>query len=127
MSAAEASVLKGDSESMRSHMDFSGIPPNDLARVSEIIAGWKGVSPELRHVSTEVVTPAEFTAREEKDFMERAGRASTLPPTKWNIQPEKLIVFTFVSKDPGDKVTNIHWFAGVFRKNGLWYFSISDL
>jgi hypothetical protein len=127
-SAAEAFFLRGDIAALSSHMDFSGVPAKDMSRAKEVLEGWKGASPGLRHLTTEVMTPQEFEAREEKEWLARSGgRPSTLPPTRWYIQPEKLIVFTFVSKDPADKTTEIRWFAGVFRKDGLWYFTTSAL
>jgi hypothetical protein len=126
-SLAEAFVLKGDVGALRRHADFSALPANDLPRLNKILDTWQGIPGKVRHVSTEVMTPAEFEAREEKEWLALSGgRPSTLPPTKWHIQPEKLVVFSFVSSDPSNKL-QVRWYIGAFRKDGLWYFVTSDL
>lgn len=70
------------------------------------------------------MTPAEFETLKEREHKALFGdRPHSLPPPKWNTEPEKLIVFTFASKDPTDKTTQVRWYAGAFQRDGLWYFA----
>lgn len=124
VAVASAAILHGDKEAFLSHIDKSGLPAEYAERFDEVVGTLK-IAPNLRHLSTTVMTPSELEAlnkEEDKDLPE-VFRRNPLPPLRWNIQPERLIVFTFVSKDPNDKTTKVRWFAGAFQREQQWYFA----
>jgi hypothetical protein len=44
---------------------------------------------------------------------------------KWNLKPDKVIVFSFVSQDPKDTSTMARYSVGAYQANGFWYFATS--
>lgn len=126
-SLAEAFVLHGDSGAIRNHTDFAGVPPEAVQKLETVLDDWHGVSSDLKHTSTQVMTFTEYEAlqRDDKKDLPEDMRNALLSGIRWNVKPEKVIVFTFASRDPTDTTTRVRWSAGAYHTNGLWYFAAS--
>jgi hypothetical protein len=124
---AESFVLRGDADAIRKHTDFNGVPPDAAQKVRAFLSDWHGIPSNLRHTETQVMTFAEYEAlqREDKKDLPKDMRTALLSAIRWNVKPEKLVVFTFASKDPKDTSTRVRWSAGVYQTNGLWFFATS--
>jgi hypothetical protein len=126
-SLAESFVLRGDSDAIREHTDFAGVPPEAAQKVRAILDDWHGVPSTLKLRETKVMTFLEYEAlqqEDEKDLPEDM-RGALVSAIRWNVKPEKMIVFTFASKDPKDTSTRVRWCAGAYQTNGLWFFAAS--
>ena len=126
-SLAEAFVLRGDSDAIRKHTDFAGVPPDALQKVRAALDDWHGVPSALKLTDTKVMTFPEYEAlqQEDKKDLPEDMRSALLSAIRWNVRPEKMIVFTFASNDPKDTTTRVRWSAGSYRTNGLWFFAAS--
>lgn len=51
-SLADAFVLRGDSEAIRRHTDFSSVPPDAAKKLKAMLDDWHGVSSNLTHRGT---------------------------------------------------------------------------
>jgi len=124
-SVAEAFVLRADTITYRKHTDFTGVPADTLQQINATLDNWHGVPSTLKLTETKVMTSTEYETFEQennKDIPEDM-RSAVLSAIRWNIKPDKVIVFTFRSKDPNDTNTIAHWSAGAYQTNGLWYFA----
>jgi hypothetical protein len=126
-SLAESFVLRGDSDAIRTHTDFAGVPPDAVQKVRAMLDDWHGIPSNLKHTETQVMTFTEYEAlqREDKKDLPEDMRNALLSAVQWNVKPEKMIVFTFASKDPKDTSTRVRWSAGAYQTNGLWFFAAS--
>jgi hypothetical protein len=126
-SLADAFVLRGDSEAIRKHTDFASVPPDAAQKLKTMLDDWHGVPSNLKHTGTQVMTLPEYEALQRDDKKELPGdmRKALLSAIRWNVKPEKVIVFTFASKDPKDTTTRVRWSAGAYQTNGLWLFAAS--
>ena len=72
------------------------------------------------------MTFAEFQTfrRDEKKELPEDMRKAVLSSIEWNVKPEKVIVFTFDSKDPQEKA-KVEYSVGAYRTNGLSRFATS--
>ena len=124
---ADAFVLRGKSDAVLAHSHWAGVPPKVAENLRTALRDWDGVSDDLRHTDTQVMTFAEYEAlqREDKKDLPEDMRNALLAGIKWNVKPEKVIVFTFRSKDLSDTNTIFRWSAGVIQTNGLWFFAAS--
>ncbi len=124
---AETFVLGGDSDAIRKHTDFAGVPPDALQKVKATLDDWHGVPSTLRLADTKVMTFPEYEAlrQEDKKDLPEDMRSALLSAIHWNVKPEKMIVFTFASKDSKDTTTRVRWSAGAYQTNGLWFFAAS--
>jgi len=118
--------LRGKADAVRAHCDVSGVPPEVLQKLTLVLEGWHGVSGDLRHIGTRVMTFTDYEALRRDDQKDLPEDMRNLPSRiKWNVRPEKVIVFTFASNDPKDTATKVRWSAGAYRTNGLWFFAVS--
>jgi hypothetical protein len=126
-SLAESFVLRGDSDAIRKHTDFAGVPPDTAQQVRAMLGDWHGMPSNLKHTETQVMTFSEYEAlqREDKKDLPEDMRNALLSAVRWNVKPEKMIVFTFASTDPKDTSTRVRWSAGAYQTNGLWFFAAS--
>ena len=124
-SRAEAFVFRGDSDAIRRHTDFAGVPPDAAQKLKTMLDEWHGVSSNLTHTGTQVMSFPEYEAlrRDDKKELPEDMRNALLSAVHWNVKPEKVIVFTFASKDPKDTTTRVRWSAGTYQTNGLWFFA----
>lgn len=126
-------VLKGDAGAMLKHADTSGLPEPTLEAIEKSLEGWRGVSPNLKLFATEVLTPAEFVAfsNEHRRYWPK-DMSSAIRERKWNIQPEKIIVYKFeegvskttgifITEKPKEPAVNANWSLGVFQRVGAWF------
>jgi hypothetical protein len=123
-SYTEAFYLHGKTAGMFAHVDLFGVPPTTLQAFTNVLQDWHSPPDGFKVVSTNVMTPAEYEASQQefwKDFPPEM-RQSHL---KWNFTPEKIIVFTFASTEPGHENDQLQRTTGAFRTNGLWYFAAS--
>lgn len=127
LSLAESFVLRGDADAIRKHTDFAGVPPDAAQKVRAMLDDWSGIPGNLKRTETQVMTFAEYEImrREDKKDLPEDMRTALLSSVRWNVQPEKMIVFTFASKDPNDTSTRVRWSAGAYQTNGLWFFAAS--
>ena len=126
-SLAEAFVLRGDTDAIRKHTDFTGVPADALQQVNAMLKDWHGVPSSLKLTETKVMTFTEYETlqHEDKKDLPEDMRSALLSAIRWNVKPEKVIVFTFGSKDPNDTKTRVRWSAGAYKTNGLWFFAAS--
>lgn len=126
-SLAESFVFHGDSEAIREHTDFGGLTPDEARKVRAMLDDWHGIPGHLKHIETQVMTFNEYEAlrREDKKDLSEDMRTALLSSVRWNVRPEKVVVFTFASKDPKDAGTKVRWAAGAYQNNGLWIFAAS--
>lgn len=126
-SLAEAFVLRGDTDAIRKHTDFAGVPPDALQQVNAMFDDWHGVPSSLKLANTKVMTFAEYETlqQEDKKDLPEDMRIALLSSLRWNVKPEKVIMFTFGSTDPNDTTTRVRWSAGSYQTNGLWFFAAS--
>jgi hypothetical protein len=126
-SLAESFVLRGDADPMRKHIDFAGVPPDAARKVRTMLDDWHGIPGNLKHTETQVMTFTEYEAlqRQDKKDLPEDMRTALLSAVRWNVRPEKMVVFTFSSKDPKDTNTRVRWSAGAYQTNGLWFFAAS--
>jgi hypothetical protein len=120
---AEAFILHGNAKAMLAHCNTSGVPSDKLEALNEFLQEWHGTPDDLTLTNVAVMTVEQLAAlrvEEHKDLPENVRNNFTGP--QWNIKPEKLIVFSFASKDPKQKLT-IRQTVGAFQTNGLWYFA----
>jgi hypothetical protein len=124
---AEAFVLRGKSDGFRQHCNTAAVPAIALQKATLALTEWKGVPENLKHVNTQVLSLVEYEAlqRDDKKDLPTEMRDELLSKIKWNVNPEKIIVFTFANKDPTDTTTQVRWSAGAYRTNGLWFFATS--
>jgi hypothetical protein len=124
---AEAFVLHGDSGAVRNHTDLTDVPRQSMQKFNSMLDDWHGVSSQLKHTGTQVMTFSQYEAlqRDDKKDLPEDMRNALRSAMKWNVKPEKVIVFTFTSKDPQDLTTKVRWSAGAYRTNGLWFFAAS--
>lgn len=124
-SVAEAFVLRADTVTYRKHTDFTGVPADTLQHINATLDNWHGVPGTLKLTDTKVMTSTEYETFEQEDNKDipEDMRSAVLSAIRWNIKPDKVIVFTFRSKDPNDTNTIARWSAGAYQTNGLWYFS----
>lgn len=125
-SLAEAFVFRGDSDAIRRHTDFASVPPDVVERLKTMLDDWNGVPSNLTHTGTQVMSLPEYEALQrdaKKELPEDVRNAFSA--LRWNVKPEKVIVFTFASKDPKDTTTRVRWSAGTYQTNGLWFFAAS--
>lgn len=125
--SAEAFVLHGDGNAILDHANMNGVPSAKVKQIKSVLADWRGVSDlSMTCSSTQVMTFTEFRTleqNEKKDLPEDMQNA-LLSGIQWNVEPEKMIVFTFVSKYPHDKA-NAKYSVGAYRTNNLWWFATS--
>lgn len=126
-SLAEAFVLRGDTDAIRKHTDFASVPPHALQQVSAILKDWHGVPSSLKLTDTKVMTFTEYEnlQQEDRKDLPEYMRSAFLSAFRWNVKPDKVIVFTFGSKDPNDTKTRVRCSAGAYQTNGLWFFAAS--
>ncbi len=126
-SLAESFVLRGDSDAIRKHTDFAGVAPDALQKIRAMLDDWHGVPSTLKLTEIRVMTFPEYEAlqQEDKKDLPEDMRSALVSAIRWNVKPEKMIVFTFASKDPKDTTTRIRWSAGAYQTNGLWVFAAS--
>ncbi|WP_038164281.1 hypothetical protein [Verrucomicrobium sp. BvORR106] len=126
-SLAERFVLHGESGAILAHLNLDGVPPDAAQKARITFEKWRGVPDHLKHTGTQVLSFTEYEAqrREDKKDLSEEMRNALLSGIRWNVTPEKLIVFTFGSKDPKDTTTIVRWSAGAYQSNGLWYFAAS--
>jgi len=123
---AEAFVLRGDVAAVRAHSNFSGVPSEALRQVTTMLDGWSGVSEDLRHVETQVMTFPEYEAFRQESRNDLPDFIRHVPSrVKWNVKPDKVIVFTFSGKGSRDSASVVSYSAGAYERNGLWYFATS--
>lgn len=124
-SLADSFVLKGDAKALVDHCDFTGVPPDVMKNLKPMLENRRGVPENVRHVSTEVMTPKEYEAwrkEEQKDWPEHMKQESS--PLRWNFPPEKFIAYTFLGKRADDK-TKLRMSVGAYQRGGEWFFSAS--
>jgi hypothetical protein len=126
-SLADAFALRGDSEAIRKHTDFASVPADAAQKLKTTLDDWHGVPSDLTPTGTKVLTFAEYEVlqREDKKELPDDMRKALLSATRWNVKPEKVIVFTFASKDTKETTTTVRWSAGAYQTNGLWFFAAS--
>ena len=92
-----------------------------------MLEAWHGVPRNLKHTETKVMSFSEYEVlqREDKKDLPEDMRSALLSPIRWNVKPEKVIVFTFGSADPKDATTTVRWSAGAYQTNGIWLFAAS--
>jgi hypothetical protein len=123
-SLAEAFVFRGDSDAICRHTDFASVPPDAVQKLKTMLDDWNGVPSNLTHTGTQVMSFPEYEAlrRDDKKELPEDMR-NAFSALHWNVKPEKVIVFTFASKDPKDTATRVRWSAGTYQTNGLWFFA----
>jgi hypothetical protein len=126
-SLAESFVLRGDADAIRKHTDFAGVPPDAAQKVRAMLDDWHGIPGDLKHTETQVMTFTEYEAlqREDNKDLPEDMRMALLSAVRWNVKPEKMVVFTFTSKDPKDTSTRVRWSAGAYQTNRVWLFAAS--
>jgi hypothetical protein len=109
------------------HADVAGVPREAAQKFKSMFADWRGIPGNLKHTETRVLTFPEYEAlqREDKKDLPEDMRSAVLSSVRWNVKPDKVIVFTFASKDPNDRTTRVRWSAGAYQTNGLWFFAVS--
>ena len=111
----EDMLTRGDTTSLISHTDISGMPSDKLKNVEEVLQSWHGVPKHLKLDKVEIIDPKDFKYHE--DMSEQMARAFGTP--KWSRPPETIIVYRYSGTD-GVKV---RYDFGVFQDCGKWYFS----
>ncbi len=126
-SLAEAFVLRGHSDAIRKHTDFTGVPPDAVEKIKTAWDDWHGIPSTLRLTDTKVMTFPEYEVlqQEDKKDLPEDMRRALISAIRWTVKPEKMVVFTFASKDPKDTTTRVRWSAGAYQTNGLWFFAAS--
>ena len=120
---AEAFILHGKVNAMLAHCNTTGVPPNKLEALNTFLQEWQGAPDDLKLTTINVMTVEQLDAlrrEEDKDLPENIRNQLTGP--QWNIKPEKVVVFSFASKDPNIK-KNFRWSVGAYQTNGSWYFA----
>jgi hypothetical protein len=126
-SLAETFVLHGNSDAIRNHTDLAGVPPKAALKLRAMLDNWHGIPGNLRHTDTQVMTFTEYEAlqQEDKKDLPEDMRNALLSGIRWNVKPDKVIVFTFASTDPNDTTTRVRWSTGAYQTNRLWFFAAS--
>jgi hypothetical protein len=123
-SQSEAFILHGKADAVRAHCNLSGLSPQTFQAMTEFFNDWHGPPEKDKYVKTEVMTLPEYEASSHEFFKNfPADMRDALTRTKWNVKPEKVIVYTFASTDPENKDARFTLATGAFRTNGLWYFA----
>jgi hypothetical protein len=123
---ADAFVMKGNSEAVFSHTEWARVPPKTAEDLRAALHDWPGVSRDLQHTGTKIMTFVEYemAQREREDDFTKKMREAFSSSNKWNVKPEKIIEYTYVSKDPSKPNGVVRWDVGVFQTNGLWFFAV---
>ena len=124
-SLAEAFVFHGDSGAYLSHSDFTGVPPKTVQNLKATLNGWHGVPTNLTFAEKRVMNFTEFEAYQLKtsDYIPPRIRKEVLAAYKWNVTPDKVIVFAFTNR--ADSTAKFELDSGVFETKGLWYFAVN--
>ena len=126
-SLADAFVLNGDTNNIFNHTDLTGVPLPKAQKIKSILGNWHGIPSNFKLMDTKVVTFNEFETlqREYYKDLPEDMRNALLSGIRWNIKPEKIIVFSFVGSEPNSTNASNQFSVGAYQTNGLWYFSAS--
>jgi len=120
-------VLRNQAREVLGHTDLSGMPGDKIKEARAVVETWKGVSPGMNLVSTEVLSLAEYERRlkEAEQKKPEFFRQNPFPATKWSITPEKVIVYKF-HRESSEKVIHdleLELVIGAFQRDGQWFLS----
>ena len=117
-------MLKNNAREGLIHTDLSGMPTDKARMVRVMVETWKGVSPEMNHVATEVMTLAEYEFREKEAEKKKPEffRRNPFPATKWSVRPDKVIVYKF-HRGPEKEARDVEFVVGAFQRDGQWFLS----
>lgn len=126
-SAADAFVLQGKTNEMFIHVNFDGVPPSEMQNIKSILGNWQGIPKGFKLSDIKVVDFNEYKTFEREFFtnLPDSMRDSLLSAVRWNIQPEKIIIYNFAGASPTTTNASNQFSAGAYQTNGLWYFSTS--
>jgi len=124
LAAADAAVLHGNVQGVQEHTDFASVPPG----IVELLRGSNDgptVTDKLRLKSRALLSPKDYDrALRDRDALLPEYMRGHSWPSKWNISPEKFIVYTFEPTNRAAGNSDVWVTLGVFQRSGLWFFAV---
>jgi len=125
--AADEAALHGNAAEIMRSCDLTSVPPT-IARILAEGDGTLQVSADYRFVERRVLSDEEHRVYQRKHSGASPYYSAYFrdhpTPEKWNVLPDRWIVYRFDPIKPSEGTSPLLLTVGAFQKSGLWYFSV---